>query len=143
MQTDPTESMTSAALRHLRDAEHLLEPGVAESVDQAWHLVGLAVECMEKACLGDQRLHRAIGHLGEVDAESMCFVLSLDPRAAQLGVTGVPPSPLRAWSINCRYDTTGERERPEVEHALAAAAPYVAMLAAARWADGRLSGAWA
>ena len=37
--------LLSAARRHITDAEHLLEPGLHQSQDQAWHLAGFAPEC--------------------------------------------------------------------------------------------------
>ena len=104
----------SAALRHMRDAEHLLERAAYGSRDQAWHLAGFAHECARKACLRDAWVARLLGHdfAGASDAV-LRFAIDLDPQAGRL--------PVDAWAARCpavvdwrpghRYERTGTCDR--------------------------------
>ncbi len=46
-----SSDFVSAALRHTRDAEHLVAHGEHASRDQAWHLAGFAHECARKSLI--------------------------------------------------------------------------------------------
>src|SRR5579872_5716847 len=104
----------SAALRHIRDAEHMLTGGANTSRDQAWHLAGFAHECARKACISEGWIPRLLGHDFSAANEQVVEVaISLDPRAGRL--------PLRAWAtrfpaisswrVEHRYDRTGAADR--------------------------------
>jgi hypothetical protein len=89
----------SAALRHVRDAEHLLESDEHASPDQAWHLAGFAHECARKALLQDGWVARMLGHDFDDASEQVIDVaIALDSRANRL--------PLRDWAR--RYPTIAE-----------------------------------
>jgi hypothetical protein len=62
-------ALFSAALRHLRDAEHLADATTPHgSLDQAYHLAGFAPECGRKATIAADWMNKALGHdLGVVD----------------------------------------------------------------------------
>src|SRR5262245_44496192 len=75
--------LVSAALRHVRDAEHLLDAGADHaSPDQAYHLAGFGPECVRKATLSIRWLDLAISHGFDDLAESLVdFAVSIDPLA--------------------------------------------------------------
>lgn len=79
----------SAALRHMRDAEHLLGPGEHTSLDQAYHLSGFGPECARKATLSRGSLDKALGHLGEDgNDETLEIALVMDAGAARYRLRG-------------------------------------------------------
>ncbi|MFO0553023.1 MAG: hypothetical protein U0271_31845 [Polyangiaceae bacterium] len=105
MQQDQLD-LLSAALRHQEDAEHLL----ASSKDQSWHLAGFATECVRKAVLTNDQLRKSLAHEQGMHFDALFeIVVSLDPRALQLRVSGWADSPtqLSMWSESHRYDPTG------------------------------------
>ena len=55
--------LLSAALRHVRDAEHLATPNHSgHSPDQAYHLAGFGPECARKATLYHRLFDKPLGH---------------------------------------------------------------------------------
>jgi hypothetical protein len=102
--------LISAALRHIRDAEHLLAPGPDQSVEQALHLAGFAPECARKGCIDDGVADKALGHgfAGGPDAVAD-FLLGVDPSAGRYAIdlhAGKLPERARHWTVECRYLAT-------------------------------------
>ncbi len=84
----PRASLISAALRHVRDAEHLLasEPPY-RSVEQALHLAGFGPECARKGCVDEDIADKALGHEFEKADESVVdLLLAIDPSASRYGL---------------------------------------------------------
>ncbi|AUX49000.1 uncharacterized protein SOCE26_105450 [Sorangium cellulosum] len=135
-------ALLSAALRHIRDAEHLGAPGQPHtSLDQAYHLAGFGPECARKATLSHRWSDKPLGHtLGRPADPLLEFALALDPTAARYSPldwqTRYPA--LSAWDPQCRYQATGSRRQQEVEQLLGEASRAVHEIVAALWADGRL-----
>lgn len=140
-------TLLSAALRHARDAEHLLEvENRGRSVDQAFHLAGFGPECVRKALLSDRVFDKVLGHRFDSGAEVVLdVVLALDPRARRYAPRGWAsryPS-LVEWSEQSRYRRTGTYDSsvttPLVEQAARAVRETLAVL----FADGCLPSGFA
>lgn len=104
----------SAALRHIRDAEHLTEAGAHASSDQAWHLAGFAHECARKALLSESWIPKLLGHdfsnAGELVVE---VAIALDPRAGRFSLRQWPTQypAVAAWQPDHRYERTGSAQK--------------------------------
>lgn len=100
----------SAALRHIRDAEHLLADGANASRDQAWHLAGFAHECARKACIRGSWVPKLLGHdFSGADERVVDIAVALDSRGGRLPVqrwTETFPAVVD-WSPEHRYERTG------------------------------------
>ena len=134
-------SLWSAALRHLADAEHLLERGPHASPDQAYHLAGFAPECARKACLGDPRFDKAIGHgvgLASERALDIALALDVDAHRYELRDWAATHPRLSSWREDCRYERTGTRRRADAEALVTEVRADVERLAFALWADGKV-----
>lgn len=140
----PRAALISAALRHVRDAEHLLEPGPHRSVEQALHLAGFGPECARKACVDEEIADKALGHdIGGADDPTVDLLLALDPSASRYGIdehTLKLPHRAKHWSVECRYMATGEAERIEKDVAAVVdeARSFVDGCVADLWRDGAL-----
>lgn len=103
----------SSALRHIRDAEHLIESGAHTSRDQAWHLAGFAHECTRKAYIQAARngwVPKMLGHdFDEAGDLVMEIAIALDPRAGRFPVNDWAKRypAIAAWRPEHRYDRTG------------------------------------
>lgn len=124
MATLIASDLASAALRHVRDAEHLLAEGDHQSVDQAYHLAGFGPECIRKAALSARWGDKIIGHDFSTDGEALLDVLvSLDPHGVRAGAGDFSRRfpKLARWDVNRRYARTGtideEQARDLVEEA--------------------------
>ena len=129
----------SAALRHLRDAETLLDVGPRQSPDQAYHLVGFARECAKKGALSVDWADKAMGHsLDLVDPWLEELILAVDPRVrrAPPSLAIDPEGKLSQWHPKVRYDETGKHKAKEVEGAVDEAQAAVYGLIGDRWAAG-------
>ncbi|AUX27666.1 uncharacterized protein SOCEGT47_082640 [Sorangium cellulosum] len=135
-------ALLSAALRHIRDAEHLLAPEQPHtSPDQAYHLAGFGPECARKATLTNRWSDKPLGHtMGRPADPLLEFALALDPTAARYNPLdwGTRYPALSTWDPQCRYEATGTRTWQEVELLLGEASRAVQEIVAALWADGRL-----
>lgn len=140
----PRSDLISAALRHVRDAEHLLAPGPHRSVEQALHLVGFGPECARKACVDEAIADKALGHdikgAGDVVVE---LLLALDPAASRYGLGGPPaalPHLARHWRPEHRYMATGKPEAiaPSVTAMVHEARAFVDGCVTELWCDGVL-----
>jgi hypothetical protein len=135
-------SFISAALRHIRDAEHLLEsPSAHCSPDQAYHLAGFAPECARKGTLSLRWLDHLIGHAVDPFSEELLeLAIALDPIAHRYNplayATRYPT--LVGWTVDARYEHTGTRKVPEATAICAEAREAVDAVVIALWADGRL-----
>lgn len=132
--------LQSAAVRHVRDAERLLQ-GEGLSPDQAWHLAGYGPECARKACLEEAILDKVMGHdLGAEGEILLEWWIPLDPAAWRYRLDGwASHAPILArWSPVHRYEATGTRAGEPVRELTAAAARRVLGVLADLWADGRL-----
>lgn len=110
----PEPDFASAALRHIRDAEHLLTSAGHISRDQAWHLAGFAHECARKACLENGWVPKVLGHDFSSASEAVLdFAIAFDPRAGRFPVrTWASRAPaVTAWHPNHRYERTGTIDR--------------------------------
>lgn len=135
-------ALVSAALRHVRDAEHLADASnPARSLDQAYHLAGYGPECARKATLSIRFLDKAIGHrFGQKVEDVLDFALALDPLAQRyqpMGWAQRYPA-LRVWREDVRYDRTGTYGPAAVAPLLTQAREAVDSVVLALWADGRL-----
>jgi hypothetical protein len=100
----------SAALRHVRDAEHLARPGPSASPDQAWHLAGFAHECARKSFLSESWIPKLLGHDFHAAGERVVEIaIALDPRASRFPIADWTPRypSISAWLPDQRYERTG------------------------------------
>lgn len=100
----------SAALRHIRDAEHILEPGTHSSPDQAWHLAGFAHECARKAFISESWIPKLLGHDFDSAGERIAEIaIALDPRAGRFPVRDWAKRypAIASWRAEHRYEATG------------------------------------
>ncbi len=136
--------LASAALRHVRDADHLLEPGPHRSVDQALHLAGFGPECVRKAALTSGWSDRILGHeLGPEAAERFDLLIALDAHAGRAGVADFDrrfPA-LAGWRVERRYDPTGAADEAEARAVVEQARAAVGQTFVTLWLDGRLDDA--
>lgn len=139
----PMEDFASAALRHIRDAENLLEPGPFSSRDQAWHLAGFAHECARKSCLRDPWLPKLLGHsFASASEVIVALAVDLDPGASRLPLrnwTTRFPS-VTGWSPEHRYERTGAADGRDVQALVESGRRAVDETTLALWLDGRLTG---
>lgn len=138
--------LISAALRHVRDAEHLAQAGPGESLDQAFHLAGFGPECARKACLSDNLADKAIGHGFDGGAEAVLRVaLALDVHAHRYRAEGweVRYPALTEWKVESRYWATGTANQPDrlskTSALLRDVRSAVDNVVLAMWTDGLLS----
>lgn len=110
-----TPDFASAALRHLCDAEHLLDHASYQSRDQAWHLAGFAHECARKALLREGWVPRQLGHDFNAAVEVVVEVaVALDPRSSRFPIADWSrryPA-IATWNPEHRYDRTGVVDQP-------------------------------
>ena len=133
--------LVSAALRHVRDAEHLLVAGANASADQAYHLAAFGPECARKAALSLRWLDKEIGHGAAALADDLIeLIVAIDPMAHRYD-----PRSYRArypelgrWTVDCRYDRTGTCTQARAQALCQEARAAVDATVAALWADGRL-----
>jgi hypothetical protein len=136
-------ALVSAALRHMRDAEHLADARAAHSSpDQAYHLAGFGPECARKATLTIRWSDKPLGHALDQGATDpvLEIALALDPYAQRynpLDWSNRYPA-LARWNPQCRYDQTGKRDARQIEALVREARLVVDELVGALWADGRL-----
>jgi hypothetical protein len=100
----------SAALRHIRDAEHLVEQGEHASPDQAWHLAGFAHECARKALVREGWIPKMLGHdFDDAIEQVVDLAVALDPRAGRfpVGDWARRYPAIRHWRPDHRYERTG------------------------------------
>jgi len=139
---DRAHDLLSAALRHVRDAEHLAAAGVATtSLDQAYHLAGFAPECARKATLPRSTYDQAIGHgVGESSEIALQVALAIDPRAQRYDLerwrNRFPG--LADWNERARYDRTGTRLHPEVTNVIRESREIVDRIVLSLWMDGAI-----
>ncbi|MFO7567317.1 MAG: hypothetical protein R6X02_32030 [Enhygromyxa sp.] len=129
----------SAALRHLRDAEHLLSCQERRSSDQAYHLAGFAPECARKACLAERWADKELGHdFGDHAESCLALLTSIDLQSLRYQSRGWEEQypKLGQWKVGCRYEPTGtfdeERARALIDEARCATLDICVAL----WADG-------
>jgi hypothetical protein len=135
------QDKVSAALRHVRDAEHLMQAGPPRSLDQAFHLAGFGPECMRKALLQDGIFAKILGHRLAPDMEpTLEAILALEPGAHRYAPRhwGSRWPALATWTEQARYERTGTRVAAEVDMLVTQSAEAVRDTLAALWADGRL-----
>lgn len=138
------KQLLSAALRHVRDAEHLGEPAQAHtSLDQAFHLAGFGPECVRKAALAGPTFDKVIGH--DLAPEAILrTAFALDPGARRYRISGWAAKypALSQWTPEARYEETGTRLQAMVEPLLREARAAVDAIVIALYCDGRLPGAF-
>lgn len=113
MVDDPDPDFASAALRHIRDAEHLVASEEHRSLDQAWHLSGFAHECARKAFLDNGWVPKLLGHdFTQANEEVLDIAIALDPRAGRYPMLAWPTryASIERWHPNHRYERTGTAE---------------------------------
>lgn len=113
MVDDPDPDFASAALRHIRDAEHLVASDQHRSLDQAWHLAGFAHECARKAFLEGGWVPKLLGHdFTRANEEVLDIAIALDPRAGRYPVRDWTTryASIERWHPNHRYERTGTAE---------------------------------
>lgn len=137
----------SAALRHMRDAEHLADAARGPiSIDQAYHLAGFAPECARKAALSSAVYDKPMGHGGRASEAVLGMALALDARAHRYDLASWQARypALARWSERARYEQTGTYRPEETDGLLREAREIVDRIAFALWADGSVpeSFAW-
>jgi hypothetical protein len=140
------EDLLSAALRHVRDAEHLASPGPGQSVDQAFHLAGFGPECARKAALSKRTYDQAIGHgVTQWSERALSFALAADPAAHRYDLADWAKDypALKAWTEQSRYKRTGACTVQVVATLLHEARSLVDRIVFALWADGKVPGGFA
>lgn len=139
--TTTASDHVSAALRHVRDAEHLLDYSAGHtSPDQAYHLAGFGPECARKATIADNWLDKVIGHGATVWADDMLdFAVSLDPVAHRYDITDFHRRfpELAKWNSQSRYCKTGTFTQ-QAAQICSEARKVVDAIVLDLWADGRL-----
>lgn len=141
MATLTASDLASAALRHVRDAEHLLTAGDHQSVDQAYHLAGFGPECIRKAALSARWGDKVIGHDFSEDLEAQLDVLiALDPLSVRAGAEGFARRfpEIATWDVSGRYERTGTIDEAEARKLVEAARRAVDETLLTLWLDGRL-----
>jgi hypothetical protein len=134
--------LASAALRHVRDAEHLLTGGYT-SPDQAYHLAGFGPECARKATLSVDWFDQVLGHeIGGAADRVLEVAIALDPQAARYGLVAWDQQykELAKWRTIVRYEKTGTRTRGDAELVVADARSCVDEIVYSLWLDGRVDG---
>jgi hypothetical protein len=134
-------ALLSAALRHVRDAEHLADAGPHQSLDQAYHLAGFGPECARKSVLTKRTFDQAIGHGVQTASESaLAFALAMDPAARRYAIEGwgARYPALGAWNERARYEKTGHRDAVSVANVVREAREVVDGIVLSLWADGRI-----
>jgi hypothetical protein len=142
--TAPTSirsSFASAALRHVRDAEHLAAAGEHTSRDQAWHLIGFGPECARKAMFVEGWVAKALGHeLTDFGDELAAWVAALEPLPHRYRAHSAARelAALKSWRADVRYEATGtiDAARRNLTVALVEAATFVHDRVAELWSDG-------
>ncbi len=134
-------ALASAALRHVRDAEHLLgSSGGHASPDQAYHLSAFGPECARKATIAEDWLDKVIGHgtTGGAD-EVLEFAVSIDPVAHRYDIMDFESRfpALARWTVESRYEKTNTRNISEATEVCREAREIVDNIVLALWADGR------
>jgi hypothetical protein len=128
-------TLSAVALRHLRDAQTLLDT----SPDGAFYLAGYGPEIARKVTLSERWSDRLIGHLNtSTDTATAALSLALDNDA--LGIRYAPYEPARfpmlsRWSTHVRYERG--RTPEEARGILREARQYTDDLVATMWAEGR------
>lgn len=139
------DALLSAALRHIRDAEHLLARGAHRSVEQALHLAGFAPECARKGCVDDAITDHALGHdIRDATDTTVDLLLAFDPAASRYAIDEQAARlPHRAahWRPDCRYMATQSPEVNEsrAEDVVREARSFVDDCLLALWSDGVLA----
>ncbi len=139
--SDKAVDLASAALRHVRDAEHLLDAGPDTSVDQAYHLAAFGPQCARKAALSVRWLDKEIGHgAGTLADDLLDLVVAIDPIAHRYEPLAYSTRyhALSKWDVGYRYVRTGAHTRAQAEALCRDAREAVDATVAALWADGRL-----
>ena len=135
--------LTSAALRHIADAEDLLRA----SPVQALYLAGYGPECARKAALArwtdrDEDLrNRAIGHRFDGPAEvALQWFCDLDPLAPRYALLRwkVTYNVLGEWKEDVRYGRSDSITVTKARRFLHAAQELTLGTIAKLWADGRV-----
>ncbi len=139
------DALLSAALRHVRDAEHLLAPGPHRSVEQALHLAGFGPECAHKGCVDETITDHALGHdINDATDAVVEVLLALDPAASRYGIDEHAtrlPNRVARWRPDCRYNATRAPEPHAVqvvEDVVREARSFVDDCVLAIWSDGVL-----
>lgn len=148
----PRGALISAALRHVRDAEHLLASGPHHSIEQALHLAGFGPECARKACVDEKIADKALGHeFASADESVVDLLLALDPWVSRYGLdehTRKLPHREKHWRVDCRYWQTDELDvktgkprlnEEDVASVVKEARDFVDDCVAELWCDGALS----
>lgn len=133
--------LISAALRHVRVAEHLAAEGADRALDEAFHIAGFGPECAQAACLSEEWFARAIGHgFDAAQAESLRLLLYLDPRARRYlpADWSARYQELRTWTVQSRYLPTGTFDHARATAMTREAREVVDRVVASLWADGLL-----
>lgn len=134
--------LISAALRHVRDAEHLLEPGPHQSVEQALHLVGFGPECARKACLDESLADKALGHdIKGAGDPVVDFLLAIDPSASRYRIEdqhAEVPLHVEHWNVGVRYLMKGQADQARVRALVEEARRFVDRCVTELWCDGAL-----
>lgn len=137
------QGLLSAALRHIRDAEHLLEVSPSQSIDQSYHLAGFAPECARKAAIPARAYDQAIGHgVGDSSEVALDYVLATNSFSHRYDLKNwqVRYPHLAAWKEIVRYEVTGQRNAIDVAALVSEAREIVDRIVYALWADGMIPG---
>jgi hypothetical protein len=133
--------LVSAALRHVRIAEHLVSSSPDRALDEAFHIAGFGPECAQAACLGEEWFARTVGHgFHAAASKNLKLLLSLDPRARRYlpADWGTHHPIFKRWTVQSRYEPTGTFDLAQASDMTRAARTVVDRVVASLWADGVL-----
>jgi len=143
MSKNKAVGLLSAALRHLRDAEHLADTmNPYRSLDQAYHLAGFGPECARKAAIAAPWMNKLLGHeLGDNAEDFLEMAAMLEPSAWHDDLRNWEDSypTLASWNPESRYEPTPTYDRKKVDSLLRESWLVVSEILAFLWADGRFS----
>lgn len=135
------QDFLSAALRHTRDAERMQSDANALSLDQAWHLGGVAIECARKAGIQSEWFWKLLGHSFSTTAEEIVeLAIALDPASSRrpLRAWSTTYPAVRDWSSEHRYERTGTRNAKSVEQLVQQSRKASSSISVALILDGTL-----
>lgn len=136
------QDFLSAALRHTRDAERMQSDADTLSLDQAWHLAGVAIECARKAGIQSEWFWKLLGHSFSTTAEEIVdLAIALDPAASRrpLRAWSITYPSVRDWSPEHRYERTGTRLARSVDQLVQQSRKACSSISVALILDGTMN----
>ena len=126
--------LSSAAWRHVRDAETLLP----SSPDGAFYLAGYGPEIARKATISARWWDQVIGHLNSAGEVALDLAMDSDPIAHRYAAFDLSShETLKQWKTDARYKPSGTHSLTQARAIVMAAQQVTDGLLAILWAEGR------